>query len=186
MPLSRRLPPGLAGRIGGSVSGICRRGHIVMEDRRANCPTGQSARASCTAPRRYEPHYSQLPASVKSPCRRASRERERGRGAGGGWVYAVSGIPSRARRTGRSRSGSGGVLFNTGRCPVKEWNDESSHRLNCRTRANVSPQGFASSPAAIPTASTRASPTCLLERCQWVVQRSDTYRTALLGRSPLQ
>ena len=65
MPLSRRLPPGLAGRIGGSVSGICRRRHIVMEDRRANCPTGQSARASCTAPRRYEPHYGQLPASVK-------------------------------------------------------------------------------------------------------------------------
>ncbi len=73
MPLSRRLPPGLAGRIGGSVSGICRRGHIVMEDRRANCPTGQSTRVSCTAPLRYGPHYSQLPAFVKSPCRRASR-----------------------------------------------------------------------------------------------------------------
>ena len=31
MPLSRRLPPGLAGRIGGSVSGICRRGQILWK-----------------------------------------------------------------------------------------------------------------------------------------------------------
>ena len=74
--------PGLPDASGEASQGPADAVTYIMEDRRANCPTGQSARASYTAPRRYEPHYSQPPASVKSvprslggPCRRGITSR---------------------------------------------------------------------------------------------------------------